>query len=172
MDIGQIIQAILAIFSKGDVPTVSKTIELDPVAPSPALVDNKPSFKLTRKQFRADGIFSELTDKDGNIVAQTLEHSYDNLPKIPNGIWKCVRGPHRLHNMTEDFITFEVTGIIGHNDILFHWGNYNKDSEGCILVGEKVADDGSEELVTNSKVTFAKFMASLEGVNDFELTVV
>lgn len=133
--------------------------------------DKQVSFKLTRKEFRSDGIFSELTNQDGKIVAHTLEHSYANLPKVPNGIFKCVRGPHRLHNMTQDFITFEIMGVVGHDNILFHWGNYNKDSEGCVLVGESVVESQKIKMVTNSKATFAKFMASLEGFDEFVLTV-
>jgi hypothetical protein len=137
----------------------------------PQIKPEKVSFKLTRKQFRVDGVFSELSDSKGNIVAHTLEHSYGNAPKITNGVWKCVRGPHRLHNMTEDFITFEITGIAGHTDLLFHWGNYNKDSEGCVLMGEADVMSGNIEMITNSKATFAKWMTSLDGIDEFELTV-
>lgn len=145
----------------------------DPVLPPVVITSspNQPSFKLTRKEFRADGIFSEMADKDGNIVAHTLEHSYNNLPKIPNGVWKCIRGPHRLHGMAEDFITFEITGIEGHTDLLFHWGNYNKDSEGCILMGEAEIQVNTVDMITNSKVTWQKWMDSLVGINEFELTV-
>lgn len=145
-------------------PTVPVQVAAEPVV--------KPTFTLTRKQFREDGIFSELSDSKGNILAHCLEHSYNNLPKITNGVHKCVRGPHRLHNMTEDFITFEITGIEGHTNLLFHWGNYNKDSDGCVLMGEAIAETNKIEMVTNSRATFAKWMASLEGVNDFELTVI
>ena len=172
---GEIISLVLALFSNKNpapVPKVDNESKLKPSDPvvEPAVV-KKPAFTLTRKRFRDDGIFSELRDKDNNLVANTLEHSYNKKPKIPNGVWKCVRGPHRLHGMTKDFITFEITGISGHTNLLFHWGNYNKDSEGCVLVGENVAKAGDIEMVTNSKVTFAKFMASLEGVDEFDLLV-
>ena len=164
--IDQIINFIMSLFgNKAVVATVPATL----VAAPQVVV--APDFTLTRKQFRSDGIFSELCDKNGNIVAQTLEHSYDNLPKIPNGTFKCVRGPHRLHNMTEDFITFEITGVEGHENLLFHWGNYNKDSEGCVLLGAADAMVGDIEMVTSSQATFKAFMASLEGVNEFTLTV-
>lgn len=129
-------------------------------------------YKLVRKEFRADGIFSELYNDKGELIAHTLEHSYDNLPKIPNGTWTCIRGLHRLHGMTEDFITFEITGIAGHSDLLFHWGNFNKDSEGCVLVGQAEAAqaDGSH-MVTASRPTFQKFMDGLNGNNQFQVIV-
>jgi hypothetical protein len=128
-------------------------------------------YKLKRKQKRPDGIFSQLSDQNGVVVAQTLEHSYNNLPKLYDGTFKCVRGPHRLNGMTEDFITFEITGVQGHTDILFHWGNYNKDSEGCVLLGQEMTESSMGGMVTSSKNTFAAFMAALEGVNQFMLVV-
>ncbi len=142
------------------------------VTPEPAVKPAGKVYKLIRKEFRADGIFSELYNEKNELIAHTLEHSYDNKPKIYNGTFKCVRGPHRLHNMTEDFTTFEITGVTGHQDILFHWGNFNKDSEGCVLLGtsEATGADGAK-MVTASRPCFAKFMAGLEGVNEFNVIV-
>jgi hypothetical protein len=142
------------------------------ITPEPAASATERVYKLVRKEFRDDGIFSELYNEKGELIAHTLEHSYDKLPKIPNGQWKCVRGPHRLHGMTEDFITFEITGIAGHTDLLFHWGNFNKDSEGCVLLGtsEATGADGAQ-MVTASRPKFAEFMAGLEGVNQFLVVV-
>lgn len=129
-------------------------------------------YKLVRKSFRPDGIFSELFNEKGELIAHCLEHSYDNKPKVPNGKFTCQRGPHRLHGMTQDFITFEIEGIAGHDNILFHWGNYNKDSEGCVLVGKTHAQSPEGvHMVTASRDTFAKFMAALEGQNQFDLVV-
>ena len=131
---------------------------------------------LTRKEKRSDGIFSDLKDADGNVIAECLEHAYDDgnggwEPKIIDGTHPCVRGPHRLHGMTEDFVTFEITGIPGHSDLLFHWGNYNRDSEGCILVGQKIAVNEDGQMVTNSRVTWQKLMDLQDGVDTFSLTV-
>lgn len=131
---------------------------------------------LTRKQFREDGIFSELTDSDGQLIAMTLEHAYPNDsgfgPKIPNGVFICKRGEHYLHEMTTPFETFEITGVEGHVGLLFHWGNFNKDSEGCILLGESIQHVGIRpQAVTNSRATFKKFMDFLKSLDTFVLTV-
>ncbi len=131
---------------------------------------------LTRTEYRSDGIFSELRDDQGDLVAHTLEHAYtDNagpfIPKITNGIFTCQRGLHRLHGMTDDFETFEITGVEGHKDLLFHWGNYNRDSKGCILVGQAEIDDGKEHMVTASRAKFAAFMELQQGLDSFQLTV-
>ena len=132
---------------------------------------------LTRDSVGPDGIFSTLTDENGNVIAVTLEHAYVSgdgtyAAKIPNGIFSCVRGNHQLKGMAAPFATFEITGVTGHKDLLFHAGNYNADSEGCILVGESVASLPSGEMITNSKATFATFMALQAGVTEFSLTVV
>lgn len=132
---------------------------------------------LTRKEFRQDGIFGEIHSEMGELVAVTLEHAYPVLstfmPKIPPGTYTCRRGMHRLHGMTEDFETFEITGILGHTNLLFHWGNFNKDSEGCVLIGDQVAQNGSSgsQMILNSRATFKKFMKLQEGVNEFQLVV-
>src|SRR6266481_1747921 len=110
--------------------------------------------KLIRTDKNYNGVFGILQDSDGNNLAVTLEHSYDGIPKIPNGTFTCVRGSHRLHGMTNDFITFEITGVPDHINILFHWGNYNKDSEGCVLLGKARVGD----TITMSRLTFESFM--------------
>ncbi len=75
---------------------------------------------------------------------------------------------HRLHGMTEDFETFEIRGVPGHTGILFHWGNYNQDSDGCVLLGS--ARNG--DMIVNSREEFANFMELQKGINNFELVVV
>jgi hypothetical protein len=133
------------------------------------------NLKLTRNDSNANGIFGVLTDEANNQIAVTLEHSYDTGngngsygPKTPPGVYVCKRSSHRLHNMDHDFTTFEVTNVPGHTNILVHWGNYNADSDGCILVG----DERNGDMIMNSKVTFAKFMSLQDGVDQFTLTIV
>ena len=123
------------------------------------------------------GIFSYLLGDADIVEAVTLEHAYPEgeiyIPKIPSGSYKCVRGPHRLHGMTEDFITFEITGVEGHTNLLFHWGNYNKDSEGCVLLGKTkiLMPDGVSSMITESRAAFNKFMDLQNGLDEFQLEV-
>lgn len=124
---------------------------------------------LNRKQFREDGIFGELRNQVGDLIAVTLEHAFPAAggyaPVIPQGTYDCVRGEHYLHGMTEPFTTFEVSGVDGHAGLLFHWGNFNRDSEGCILLGDSIrAPDQSAWMVTDSRVAFEKFMSSQDGL--------
>jgi len=128
--------------------------------------------KLVRRERTAQGIFGELFEDDGTKIADTLEHAYQNyagnwMPKIPRGAYLCKKGEHRLHNMTEDFTTFEITGVVGHIDVLFHWGNFNNDSEGCVLLGT----GRTEHMILDSRETFKKFMDALTDTDEFTLQV-
>ena len=145
--------------------------------------------------YREDGIFSTLLKDDGTDeqVSVTLEHAYacddeqvsndsalayqhEYVPKITPGAHICKRGKHRLHGMVEDFETFEITGVPGHSKLLFHWGNWTENSDGCVLNGDsEVEGDHAGRhhvgMVTNSRAAFARFMALQAGVDSFTLTV-
>jgi hypothetical protein len=134
---------------------------------------------LTRQRFRADGIFGVLASDDGKLKWETLEHAYPVLgstsvfaPKVPEGAFLCVLGLHNLDLRVErglpPFLTFEITGVAGHKDILFHRGNFNADSNGCVLLGKMM---GEHEVIC-SEQAFNEFMEAQKGVSQFTLTVV
>lgn len=126
---------------------------------------------LTRIASRADGIFYTVAI-DGATIADALTHAYpvgDGFEsKTPNGDYVGVRGQHALHNGVP-FETFEITGFAGHQGILFHAGNWNKDSEGCFLLGELQQGDAWE--VVNSRATFKLFMDMLDGLAEVPVVV-
>lgn len=143
---------------------------------------------LHRQQFRSDGIFGQLCDTNGRVIALTLEHAYPNTeayaqdgygaaphyyPKVPPGTYRCVRGLHRLAHMEHDFKTFEVMGVKGHTGILLHKGNSQNDSSGCILLGSSFGPNSSNtaQVLYNSTVAFNKFMNDQENVDSFTLEV-
>lgn len=136
---------------------------------------------LRRKTKKETGIYGELSTTDGKFVAKTLEHAYKNLNNreadqagvappfvaiIPHGTFRCARGNHALHDGLR-FETFMVTKVPGHTGILFHIGNYNRDSEGCILLGLEEIPEG----VGKSGDAFKHFIELQKGVNEFYLTV-
>lgn len=136
---------------------------------------------LIRTSFEADGIFGRLLQSNGSQLAVTCEHSYpcgegfEELNgwsvKLPAGQYTCVRGMHRLAHMAEPFETFEIMGVPGHTNILFHVGNYNSDSEGCVLIGQSVVKMDGVSMITNSRIIFAKLMALQTDVSSFILNV-
>ena len=128
--------------------------------------------KLVRTDYLESGIFGELEIKPNEGKLATLEHAYPEehglwLPKIPEGSYKCVRSDHRLHGMDHDFHTFEITNVPGHSNILFHPGNTENDSEGCILLGSFRTGG----MIFKSKDAFERFMTELVGINEFTLEI-
>jgi hypothetical protein len=124
---------------------------------------------LVRQVLSPDGIFGELFTDDGSHVAVTLEHSYGLQPKLPDGEYQCVRGFHQLQGMHHTFETFEITGVPGHSGILFHTGNFNKDSSGCVLLG--LSSGMNPPMIYSSREAFAGFMKRQVGLSQFTLTV-
>lgn len=123
----------------------------------------------------AFGIFGKLTDGE-KFIAYTLEHAYASnvvgegfKAKLPEGEYTCVRGFHKIGKpgALKTIETFEVTNVPGHSGILFHVGNYNRDSDGCILLGTEVL----MYQVAESQKAFEQFMLGLKGINQFQLTV-
>lgn len=149
------------------------------------------NLKLVYTEARSDGIFGwilpidEPADGEAKPLCVFVTHAYREpdgsyRPKVRAGIYECVRGRHSLLKNGEPvwFDTFEVTGVPGHHGILFHSGNYGENSKGCFCVGRKIVDtedrdgvDGPDEMVTESRTSFAMFMAAQVGVDRFQLTV-
>lgn len=130
---------------------------------------------LTRQSYNSWGIISTLADADGAILFYTLEHAYvqpdgSYAPKVPSGTYTCLQGMHNLPGLSGEFQTYEVQAVPGHTGILFHPGNYNKDSEGCILVGTDVSPES--QMITQSGHAFAKFLTLQQNDRTFQLTVV
>ncbi len=127
--------------------------------------------KLVRSEFNENGVFGELSNDDGSQIFYTLEHAYLQpdgtfISKIPNGDYVCIRGMHQLEGMVHPFETFEITGVGGHTNILFHSGNVNADSAGCVLLGLSKNDVE----IMHSRNAFSKFMELMQGINSFTLT--
>lgn len=135
---------------------------------------------LIRTEFREDGIFGILMDSDGvGFECRTLEHAYGQngdgwAPKLPPGEYTCVKGMHTLEHHPVPFEAFEVMNVPGHVGILFHIGNFNNDSDGCILLGMDVSKDPQSpglQILSDSKETFAAFMTVQGDAITFHLTV-
>lgn len=122
---------------------------------------------LKRNDYNENGIFGILADENHIQIAVTLEHSYDSEPKLTNGSYMCVKGQHTLEHTPVPFQAFEITQVPLHTNILIHVGNYNKDSEGCVLIGKERVDD----MITHSRDAFHEFMDSMAGVSTFTLVV-
>lgn len=107
---------------------------------------------------------------EGFLRMLTLEPPVEGpIVCIPKGSYHCVR----VHNRTtlggmEIEVTFLVREVPGREGILFHIGNFLKDTKGCILLGMALLD---EKGIASSVVAFSNFLKMLEGKNDFILLI-
>lgn len=117
-----------------------------------------------------DGTFGVILSGDIPF-AVTLERQWlDNRVGkscIPAGTYKCKRvDSPKFKN------TFEVTNVPGRSHILFHKGNIDDDSHGCILVGEQYEKLNDSPAILASNAGFQEFLRELMYTDDFRLIVV
>ena len=107
---------------------------------------------------------------DGEIFCVTLENPWlKNVPYIsciPIGIYRV----DRVKSPTWG-VTFQVKDVDGRTHILFHRGNVEANTEGCILLGRSFGKLNDEPAVLISKTTVKKFMAKMEGIDSFSLNI-
>lgn len=137
---------------------------------------------LRRIEFKKDGIFGTLFSPTG-FSAMTLEHAFaaNGLgfqPKIAPGTYVCKRGIHTLEHHPRPFEAFEILDVPPFRNIpvtkcLFHIGNFNMDSNGCVLLGNAVIVGQSNgiQMIGDSTETFNAFMLAQKGVDQFQCII-
>lgn len=126
--------------------------------------------KILRVEKSEDGTFGVLLINE-KVFCLTLERPWaDNTPGVscvPPGKYFCNR------TISPKFgDTFELMSVPGRSNILFHWGNYIEDTQGCILLGYGFENPPAQRGVFNSRKTFACFMAAMLGIDNFWLEIV
>lgn len=125
---------------------------------------------LRRETSKVNGTLGILSINK-KIFCCTLEESDEentsNISSIPTGQYICRRySSERYKN------TFEVIQVTGRSGILFHAGNTEKDTAGCIILGQHFGKLKScERAILNSGKTFEEFMEKLDDVFEFHLTI-
>ncbi len=133
--------------------------------------------ELVRVCVAPDGAFGVLLVDGVPAGPVTLERTYPLLEsrprgpcqyvKIPAGRYRCERTTYHAGG----YETFEVTGVVGHDRLLFHRGNVEGDSEGCILLGQRFGLLRGAPAVLDSTLAFATFMAMMGERKSFDLLV-
>lgn len=107
---------------------------------------------------------------DGQPFLVTLELPWNMnnpfLSCIPCGLYYCER-----YTSTRYKETFIVLGVQDREGILFHPGNFLRDTDGCILPGLSFGAPNAKALVISSRVAFERFMMSMEGYDRFLLQI-
>ena len=117
-----------------------------------------------------NGTFGTIEHRDIPF-ALTLERQWlnnrSNVSCIPEGNYKCkrVQSP-KFGN------TFEVTNVPHRTHILFHKGNLDDDSHGCILLGEQFEPLNGSPGILSSKKAFAEFTKLLASEDQFNLVII
>jgi hypothetical protein len=86
-------------------------------------------------------------DSEGKEICRTLENPIRETTKdsaIPIGTYECEKDNHGK------FQFYKVLNVPNRTAIEIHQGNYEKDTEGCILVGTSWAIMNNELAVTSS----------------------
>jgi len=104
---------------------------------------------------------------DEHCFCCTLEPDKDDKDKlyIPQGVYTCKRF-HRARWTN----TFEIL-VKGHTDVLFHAGNIEADTKGCIVLGSSFGKLKGQRAVLNSGATFAVFLQITADYNSFPLLI-
>lgn len=114
--------------------------------------------------------FGVILNESQIPFALTLERPWRDNQKgiscILSGAYVCKRV-----NSPKFGITFEVLNVFGRSEILFHKGNIQEDSHGCILIGEQFGVLSSEPAILAAKEGFEEFMRITALVNEFELFI-
>jgi len=122
--------------------------------------------RIVRLEQTAQGALGSLL-LDGEIFCFTLEPDQDEKCKlcIPPGHYQC----RRFHG-TKWPNTFEII-VPGHTAVLFHAGNTEADTLGCILLGATTGKLKGNRAVLNSGATFQAFLERTKELPSFDLTI-
>lgn len=127
---------------------------------------------LTDRTIQPDGCFGVMRQPDGAYVCDTLEHAYPDgangwTVKIPPGTYRVTRylSPARGYQV------WLLHDVPGHTAIEIHKGNWNADSDGCILVGLGRAPSETGQMITKSGLAWVYLMGLQGGCDEWQLAV-
>jgi len=122
--------------------------------------------RLVRLEKSGQGILGVLIIAD-QIFSFTLEPDVNSQgkPYIPQGSYSCER-----FNGEKWKNTFEIK-VPGRSCILFHAGNVEADSEGCVLLGSTVGKLRGNRAVLNSGETFRQFQERTKKDKEMKLFI-
>ena len=101
----------------------------------------------------------------------TLELPYEenltNISCVNKGVYEVT---HRYSEKYKNHLI--LNDVPNRRYILIHYGNYNSDTEGCILVGSRFAQINKDSLldITSSRRTLSELLGATNG-KGFKLTI-
>jgi len=126
--------------------------------------------KLIRIETGNEGTFGVLLLND-EAFCVTLEpedlDNQDSISCIPTGTYLCKRVVSPKYGDV-----FEVQDVPNREHILFHAGNRDNNTEGCILLAQYFGKLKGDRAVLNSGNTLKAFRLELEGHMSFALQII
>lgn len=126
--------------------------------------------RLTDDGKQTLGVFQFYSGLLKALECKTLELPWKDNNKqiscIPAGTYKVIK-----HNSLTFGKCFKILDVPGRSEILFHKGNFNTNTKGCILVGKDFIDinkNGTTD-ISASGATFEKMLTCLP--DSFNLTI-
>ena len=128
---------------------------------------------LTRIARRADYTIGRMTTEDGKKICNTLEPAWRDykggelkIPKksaIPEGTYRVVITKSQRF---QRYLPLLV-GVPGFEGVRIHSGNTNRDTEGCIIVGQNL----QVGKLLWSRIALEKLMKLIENEKEISLTI-
>jgi hypothetical protein len=104
---------------------------------------------------------------DGHYVCDTLEPGMKSRWRIPAGIYDVKKFKGKKYSDTYEII------VAGHTAVLFHWGNTDEHTDGCVLVGRRTGKLGLVRAVLHSRVAFDEdFIPAMGNANKAILQII
>lgn len=125
--------------------------------------------ELIRLDENEHGTFGVLLI-DSYAFCVTLEpedkDNKQNISSIPEGMYICKRIISPRYGET-----FEITNVPNRTHVLFHAGNVEEHTKGCVLLARKFGVLGEKRAILNSGNTFEQFMQKTKDINEFVLYI-
>ena len=112
---------------------------------------------------RTGAALGVLRDDAGRVFFTTFEDK-----PIPAGTYVVKLMPAEAN--PKHGVCWEVQNVPGRTDILFHSGNDERDSEGCILLGLGFSEFNRS--ITSSFIAMRRFKRFLARATEFQLVIV
>jgi hypothetical protein len=126
----------------------------------------EPRLELKTVAVREDGCFSVLL-WDGRPFAVSVERTFENgRPVITQNEYKCTRSMY----IKGGYEAFEIH-VPGHTRILFHKGNVEEDSVGCVIVAGSFGVVRGRTAVLDARTGFGGLMELTAGLAEFYMVV-
>ena len=143
------------------------------------------TYLLKRIAMNDFGTFGVLLDELGIPFVLTLERPWKDNKKgescIPVGTYKCLRcrksPDYDFKDSPQHGNTFQVYAVPERSYVLFHIGNIDDDTHGCILIGEYFGFVKNKKAVEyqpgigSSGLGYGEFMSKLAAEDEFTLRI-